>query len=173
MSDPVAYCRQHAIHHCFCSSLARLLCITTMKRCKYLKRRQVCPHGCRQADGQVLIMCHQYARGRCKNGADNCHYGLHCKPKKATSSQPRGDGFRPHTTDTAMEIELKKHLAELMLSDKCENLLDLDGEMVESLYRRLAVKRHPDKSSNGASGDRFVTLQIAKHHVMEMLPFFL
>ena len=75
------------------------------------------------------------------------------------------------TADTVMETELKKHLATLMLSPKCEDLLELDVDILEMLYRRIAVKRHPDKSSNGASGDRFVQLQIAKHHVKEMLPF--
>ena len=58
-----------------------------------------------------------------------------------------------------------------MLSPKCEDLLDLDSEILEAVYRKIAVKRHPDKSSNGASGDRFIQLQMAKVYVKEMLPF--
>jgi len=70
-----------------------------------------------------------------------------------------------------MEIELKKHLATLMLSGKCEDLLDLDVGTLEKWYRTLAVKRHPDKGSNGASNERFAQLQNAMEYVRERLPF--
>ena len=58
-----------------------------------------------------------------------------------------------------------------MLSPRIEDLVDLDSETVETLFRRLALKRHPDKSSNQASGTRFIQLQKAKDYVKEMLPF--
>ena len=116
-------------------------------------------------------MCHQYARGQCKHNGDACDYGLHRKPSEATSTPLRGDGFRPYTTDTAMEIELKKHLATLMLSPFCEDLVDLDVKTLDTLYRMLASKRHPDKHSSGASGERFVQLKNAKDYVEKRLPF--
>ena len=98
------------------------------------------------------------------------------------TTQCRGDGFRPHTTDTAVEITLKKHLATLMLSSKCEDLLDLDSDILEKLYRMLALRRHPDKMKAldsepnvfrpaDVSGDRFKQLSMAKEHVEKMLPF--
>ena len=104
------------------------------KYCKYLNRGEVCKHGCIEVNGKQRIVCHKFARGECKYGSHKCHHGLHthgCKPQKANpmTTQCRGDGFRPHTTDTAVEITLKKHLATLMLSSKCEDLLDLDSSV--------------------------------------------
>ena len=142
-----------------------------MVYCNYLNNKGFCKHGCTRVNGTQQIVCHRFARGRCKNSGDDCYHGLHCWREKPTPTQPRGDGFRPHTTATAVETTLQKHLATLMLSPKCEDLLELDVDILEMLYRRIALKRHPDKSSNGASGDRFAQLQTAKDYVKEMLPF--
>ena len=94
------------------------------------------------------------------------------------TTQCRGDGFRPHTTDTAVEITLKKHLA---ISSKCEDLLDLDSDILEKLYKMLALRRHPDKMKAldsepnvsrpaDVKGNRFVQLLEAKEYVEKMLP---
>ena len=106
------------------------------------------------------------------------HRGLHSKFRKPTPTQPRGDGFRPYTTDTAVETTLRKHLATLMLSPKCEDLLDLTPEILETLYTKIAAKRHPDKSAEAGvfrpasvRCDRFLQLQMAKEYVKDMIPF--
>ena len=156
------------------------------KYCKYLNRGEVCKHGCSEVNGKQRIVCHKFARGECKYGNHKCHHGLHthcCQPQKANTmtTQCRGDGFRPHTTDTAVEILLKKHLATLMLSSKCEDLLDLDSDILEKLYKMLALRRHPDKMKAldsepnvsrpaDVKGNRFVQLSEAKVYVEKMLP---
>lgn len=139
--------------------------------CNHLENGEVCRHGCTRGNGTQQIMCHKFARGRCPHITNACKRGLHCKPKKTTSTQPRGDGFRPYTADTTAEKILKQHLATLGLSPFCENLLDLDADLLETLYRKLAKYRHPDKSPNGASSERFIQLQIAKEHIKQRLPF--
>ena len=65
-----------------------------------------------------------------------------------------------------------------MLSPKCEDLLDLDSEILEAVYRKIAVKRHPDKASQvdvcrpaSVSCESFIQLQTAKDYVKQMLPF--
>ena len=65
-----------------------------------------------------------------------------------------------------------------MLSPKCEDLLDLTPEILETLYTKIAAKRHPDKSAEASvfrpasvRCDRFLQLQMAKDYVKEMLPF--
>ena len=70
-----------------------------------------------------------------------------------------------------MEIELKKHLAVLMLSSKCEELLDLDVDILNRWYRIVALKRHPDKGCNGGSHERMVDLHNAYEYVRGRLPF--
>ena len=148
-----------------------------MKGCKYLDSKQGCPYGCSEAHSEQTIMCHRFHRGTCRYRASNCPYGMHypLQPRgdgsQTTPIQPRGDRFRPHLPDTAMEIELKKHLSILMLSSKCEDLLDLDVGILEKWYRILTLIRHPDKSSNGASNERFVQLHNAMEYVKEKLPF--
>lgn len=151
------------------------------KYCKFLNREEVCQYGCGKINGKQKIMCHKCARGECKYG-EECHHGLHRQPRTPNSvtTQPRGDGFRRHTTDTAVEITLKKHLAALMLSSRCKDLLELDSDTLEKLYKMLALKRHPDKmialdsepaNPANVSGDRFVQLLKAKEYVEKMLPF--
>ena len=63
-------------------------------------------------------------------------------------------------------------------SPKCEDLLDLDSEILEAVYRKIAVKRHPDKASQvdvfrpaSVRCDRFLQLQMAKEYVKDMIPF--
>ena len=77
-----------------------------------------------------------------------------------------------------MEITLRKHLATLMLSPKCEDLLDLTPEILETLYTKIAAKRHPDKCAEAGvfrpasvRCDRFLQLQMAKEYVKDMIPF--
>ena len=70
-----------------------------------------------------------------------------------------------------METELKKHLSILMLSSKCEDLLDLDVNTLMKWYRILTLIRHPDKNPNGGSTERFVDLHNAMEYVKERLPF--
>ena len=148
-----------------------------MQWCKYLDRNQRCRFGCREEHGQQTIMCHRFGRGECRYPAGECRHGMHYSPQPrgngspTTSTQPRGDGFRPHLPDTAMEIELKKHLAILMLSSKCEELLDLDVDTLNRWYRSLTLKRHPDKGCNGGSHERMVDLHNAYEYVRGRLPF--
>ena len=109
--------------------------------------------------------------------AVTCRHGLHrpacfrSEPKQATPAQPRGDGFRPYKKDTEEDERLKGYLATLMLSRRIEDLMDLDGELVDSLYRKLAAKRHPDKDANEEAGRRFIELQTAREEVKKKLPF--
>ena len=149
-----------------------------MVYCNYLNNRGFCKHGCSRVNGTQQIVCHRFARGRCKNSGKACYHGLHCWREKPTPTQPRGDGFRPRATDTTVETTLPKHLATLMLSPKCEDLLDLDSEILEAVYRKIALKRHPDKASQSdvhrpasVSCDSFTQLQTAKDYVKQMLPF--
>ena len=58
-----------------------------------------------------------------------------------------------------------------MLSPKCEDLLDLDSEILEAVYRKIALKRHPDKGCNGGSHERMVDLHNAYEYVRGRLPF--
>ena len=148
-----------------------------MQWCKFLASKRVCPHGCSEVHGQQTIMCHRFDRGRCRTPAGNCPHGMHYLPQprykraNTTSTQPRGDGFRPHLPDTAMEIQLKKHLGVLMLSGKCEELLDLDVDTLGRWYRSLTLKRHPDKGCHGGSHERMVDLRNAYEYVRGRLPF--
>ena len=132
-------------------------------KCAELKRTGFCTRGCKIINGKKVIMCHKFQRGECGGTGDRCDHGLHRKP--------RGDGFRPYSEDTSQETELKKHLAELMLSPRKEDLADLDSEIVDMLYKKLSLKRHPDKVGNQASCTRFIQLQNAKDYVKENLPF--
>ena len=100
-------------------------------------------------------------------GSD-CQRGLHGKP---TSTQPRGDGFRPYITDTDEDKTVKQHLATLGLSPFCEQLQDHDSKMVETIYKQLAKYRHPDKNTDEESHARFIQLQIAKDYIIARLPF--
>ena len=145
-----------------------------MVYCNYLNNRGFCKHGCSRVNGTQQIVCHRFARGRCKKSGKACYHGLHCWREKPNPTQPQGDGFRPRATET----ELQKHLATLMLSPKCEDLLDLDSEILEAVYRKIAVKRHPDKASQvdvcrpaSVSCESFIQLQTAKDYVKQMLPF--
>ena len=145
-----------------------------MVYCNYLNNRGFCKHGCSRVNGTQQIVCHQFARGRCKKSGKACYHGLHCWREKPTPTQPQGDGFRPRATET----KLQKHLATLMLSPKCEDLLDLDSEILEAVYRKIAVQRHPDKASQAdvcrpasVRCDRFLQLQMAKEYVKDMIPF--
>ena len=149
-----------------------------MKGCKFLDSNRRCRYGCSGADGERTIMCHQFHRGTCRfRERSQCPYGRHCAPQprgdapQTTPIQPRGDRFRRHLPDTPMETELKKHLSILMLSSKCEDLLDLDVGTLERLYRSLTLIRHPDKNPNGASHERFIELHNAMEYVKERLPF--
>ena len=148
-----------------------------MQYCKFLDRGKTCHFGCREEHGQQTIMCHRFGRGECRSPAGNCPHGMHYPPQprgngsQTTSTQPRGDGFRPHLPDTAMEMELKEHLATLMLSSKCEELLDLDKDTLDRWYRSLTLKRHPDKGCNGGSHEKMVELHNAYEYVRGSLPF--
>ena len=148
------------------------------KYCKYLNRAQDCKHGCTEVNGKQSIVCHRFSRGECKYG-DDCRHGLHSNPRRPIL-QRRGSGFRPQTPDTMEEITLKQHLARLMLSQKCEELLELDSNMLEKWCKMIALKRHPDKMmalesepdvSRPTRGNAFLQLQMAKEYVMERLPF--
>ena len=136
--------------------------------CKYLDRGARCYKGCTHD----FIVCHLYAKGRCRQRGLSCNNGYHYKPTVTPLQRQkvRGNGFRPYVPDGAAETELKKHLATLMLSSRCEDLLDLDAEIIETLYRRLSLKRHPDKC-NGQGSELFRQLQEAKEYVKRMLPF--
>ena len=111
-----------------------------------------------------------FMKGKCRYGA-HCQRGLHCEQNKTTSTQPRGDGFRPHTTDTREDKTLKQHLATLGLSPFCEELQDHDRKTVETIYKHLATHRHPDKNPNEESHARFIQLQIAKDYIIARLPY--
>ena len=147
------------------------------QKCKNLDAIGFCEHGCSIMKGKRFIMCHKFARGQCKYTSRDCTHGLHrpacfrSEPKQATPAQSRGDGFRPYKKDTEEDERLKGYLATLMLSRRIEDLVDLDGELVDSLYRKLAAKRHPDKDANEEAGRRFIELQTAREEVKKKLPF--
>ena len=148
---------------------------STMPKARYcsaLDKGHACRYGC----SHTLILCHRFARGECWHKSDEWCHGFHHKPTNHRDQMPRGprvrgDGFRPYTTDTTVETELKQHLSTLMLSSKIEDLLDLDSEMIDTVYRKLALKRHPDKADNGGASKRFIQLQKARDYVKEILPF--
>ena len=136
------------------------------KYCNKLAYGKFCQHGCIEVNGEAQYVCHKFMRGRCKHSPHDCEHGLHYKPQRH-----RGDGFRPYTTETAAEQLLKQHLATLGLSPFCENLLDYDVDLLETIYRKSAKRRHPDKNANGATGTRFIELTKAKDYIKERLPF--
>ena len=160
---------------CLCSSLAhsrllQLLAFMVRQYCKKLDYGRFCRHGCIKVNHEAQYVCHLFMKGKCRYGA-HCQRGLHCKPNKTTSTQPRGDGFRPYTTDTDEDKTLKQHLATLGLSPFCEELQDHDHKMVETIYKHLATRRHPDKNPNEESHARFIQLQIAKDYIIARLPY--
>ena len=157
-----AYLSAQDYHHFFSVSLLMT------KGCKYLKRGRCCYSGCTAN----TTMCHKFARGKCHVQGLFCENGYHYKPEETPSARTRarGDGFRPYVLDGADEVELKKHLATLMLNTECENLIHLDAGIVMSMYRKIALKIHPDKN-DGRHRELFNQLGQAKDYVLARLPF--
>ena len=141
------------------------------KYCKHLDSGKICRHGCIKINGQAQYVCHQFMRGRCRHSKNACRHGLHYAPQKTTPTEARGTGFRPNTIDTAEENKIKQYLGTLGLSPFCENLLDLDVDLLHTIYRKLALHRHPDKNPNEASAARFRELTEAKDYIEKHLPF--
>ena len=149
--------------------------------CKFLEAGTACEWGCVAGEGGVIV-CHKFVRGYCEYG-ESCKRGEHIlqarrMPEANRSrssrqrSRSRGSGFRPHIKDGPKETELKKHLAILGLSSKCEELQDHDAALITSTYRHLAAKRHPDKCRDMPDADeRFKKLSAAKDYVLKMVPF--
>ena len=149
-----------------------------MPYCKHVDNGKLCRHGCIIFKGKAHYVCHQFMKGYCYHSGKRCKRGLHSKPNVQSSSgsaerpasETRGDGFRPYKADSDDDKTLKGHLRVLGLSQFCEDLLDYDATMIDSIYRKLAPRRHPDKSLNDDSNHAMVQLTAAKDYVKQKLP---
>ena len=133
------------------------------KYCKFLDQGRPCEFGCYHGSYRTFFVCHKYVRGQCHN--TKCKRGEHPLKRRSegedrSAQRSRGDGFKPYAADGENEEKLKKHLATLGLSARCEDLLDYDAKTIESVYRKLASKRHPDKcGGTEEANQRFKQLQ--------------